>query len=75
MPAQADRILAVGQHKAEHHLLRSTAVLHNSDLKKAFADRFVMLIDTGKNQAPFFLKLGLDFITGLQLSCVWCSIS
>lgn len=58
-----------------YHLLRSTVVLHNPDLKKAFADRFVMLIDTGKNQAPFFLKLWLDFITGLQLSCVWCSIS
>ena len=62
MPAQADRILAVGQHKAEHHLLRSTAVLHNSDLKKAFADRFVMLIDTGKNQAPFFSNWRLTLL-------------
>ena len=25
-----------------------------------------------QKQAPIFLKLGLDFITGLQLSCVWC---
>ena len=48
-----------------YHLLRSTAVLHNPDLKKAFADRFVLLIDTGilaKIKLHFFSNWGLTLL-------------